>query len=432
MDSNTDIQAILNAFGVPAILLSRDYEIVMANDAYLRHYAVTTGARRQHCYEVSHKYSVPCDLAGESCPLKQSLDSGQHARVLHIHHTPRGEEYVNVEMWPIKDPSTGEVRFFIEQMRPSEVAATSASPRQLVGRSPSFRAMLDLVERVAPSDATALLLGESGTGKELVAQTIHRLSDRRDQPFVPVECAGLPATLFESELFGHVKGAFTGATASKTGLVKAADAGTLFLDEVGEIPLTEQVKLLRLLETRRYRPVGSTDWREVDFRLVCATNRDLSAMVAAGGFREDLYYRLSVFEIVLPALRERREDLEILVDTILDRLDRTDVRLGEDALECLRAYSFPGNVRELRNVVERAVLLTDDGVIRARHLPSRCQLERPTSGAAESDIVTLEEAERRYLQRALALHDGNRSELAAKLGLSERVLYRKLADLKRR
>jgi len=435
VEPSPDIEAVLNCFPEPAILLGLDYRIVLANRAYRELYGTPDGARR-HCYEVSHRYSVPCDLAGESCPLKQSLATRENSRVLHVHHTPRGQEFVNVEMWPVRDPQTDEVRYFIERMRPSDAASVEASTERLVGRSPAFRRMLALVERAAPSTTTVMLLGETGTGKELVAQTIHRLSERNGKAFVPVECTGLPETLFESELFGYEKGAFTGATSSRGGLVEAAAGGTLFLDEVGEIPLADQVKLLRLLETKRYRPVGGTEWREADFRLVCATNRNLAAMVAGGAFREDLYYRLDVFEIELPPLRERRDDLEPLIATILERIGAKHVSLAPDALALLRAYRFPGNVRELRNVLERAVLLADDNVIRPRDLPRHCRegngaaVATAVHDAAPDEIVTLAEAEQRYLGRALALHRGDRRSLAARLGISERALYRKLAGIK--
>ncbi len=419
--------AWLNCLPRPAILLDLDYRIVAANDRYRERYGFSDRTGGRHCYEVSHRNSVPCDLAGEACPLKQSLESGEPARVLHVHHTPRGEEYVNVEMWPVKDPATGRVECFVEQMHPSDAASVTSRLDRPVGQSPPFRAMMNLVERVAGHEANVLLLGESGTGKEMIAQTIHRLSDRRDAPFVPVECTGLPVALFESELFGYVKGAFTGASAPRSGLVAAAHGGTLFLDEIGDIPIPDQVKLLRLLETRRYRPVGSNEWREADFRLICATNRDLDQMVEEGRFREDLYYRLNVFDIELPPLRERIMDLDVLIATILERLG-SSARFSEAAMAHLRGYPFPGNVRELRNIVERAVILADDGMVGPQHLPARCRTS--SSPAPDDEIVTLEEAERRYLAAALASHDGDRKSLAERLGISERVLYRKLAALR--
>ncbi|MGE0624350.1 MAG: sigma-54 interaction domain-containing protein [Pseudomonadales bacterium] len=434
-DVNPDVEAILECLEDPAILLGRDYRILRANSAYQALYGDARALASRHCYEVSHRYAVPCDQAGESCPLKRSLETGDNSRVLHIHHTPRGEEYVNVEMWPVKDPATGVVSCFIEIMRPSRVASVQARPEGLVGRSAAFQKALALAERVAGSEATVMLLGESGTGKELLAEAIHRMSDRAGGPFVPVECAGLPDTLFESELFGYVKGAFTGATADKPGLVEAAAGGTLFLDEIGEVPLSEQVKLLRLLETRRFRRVGSTEWRDTDFRLVCATNQDLAALVREGAFRQDLYYRLNVFEIVLPPLRARTADLEPLTRSILDRLERTDVSVSPDAMQMLRGYPFPGNVRELRNLLERAVLLADGQQILPEHLPEAVRsLASDTAPGAQPSgpgdaLIPLAAVEENYLRRAVATFPGDRRALARALGISERALYRKLARL---
>lgn len=252
MTTAPDAVEILNCLPCSAILLAKDHQILAANDLYRELCGFSDQRRRRRCYEVSHHNTVPCDLAGEACPLKESLKTGENSRVLHIHHTPRGQEYVNVELWPVKDRNTGEVEYFIEQICPRDVAATVSAPDRMVGRSKPFQEMLGLVERVERSTTSVLLLGESGIGKEMVAQTVHRLSDRRDEPFVPVECTGLPDTLFEGELFCYVKGDFTGASANKTGLVSAAENGTLFLDEIGDIPMADQVKLLRLLETRRY------------------------------------------------------------------------------------------------------------------------------------------------------------------------------------
>ena len=239
--------------------------------------------------------------------------------MLHLHHTPRGEEHVDVELTPIIGAS-GKIEYFVERMLTVREASSFPAESGLVGKSPAFNRMLELVRRVAPSGTTALLLGESGTGKELVAQAIHQQSGREQGPFVVVECSGLTETLFESELFGYEKGAFTGANQRKIGLVESAAGGTLFLDEVGDIPLSLQVKLLRLLETGTFRRVGGVETLRADFRLIAATHRDLKDMVEHGSFRRDLYYRLSVFPIHLPALRERREDIALLAETLLTRL----------------------------------------------------------------------------------------------------------------
>jgi len=352
--------------------------------------------------------------------------------MLHIHHTPQGEEHVDVELFPLTG-ADGRPRFFIEVMRGIQMASLSSQGRGLIGRSRQFNQVLELVQRVAPSDAAVLLLGESGTGKELVAQAIHGASNYAEGPFVPVECSGMTETLFESELFGHEKGAFTGAQSRKLGLVEAARGGTLFLDEIGDVPMSLQVKLLRLLETRTFRRVGGVEPQRAEFRLVCATHRNLKQMVDAGEFRMDLFYRINTFPIVLPPLRERPEDLPLLIDAMLKRIaPHRAIRFSDTALECLRGYDFPGNVRELRNVVERAVLLCDGDLIGPEQLPSECIDINGSSVPAigEMELLPLEEMERRYLRRAVARFQGDKRELAERLGVSERTLYRKLQELR--
>ncbi|MEW6415749.1 MAG: sigma 54-interacting transcriptional regulator [Pseudomonadota bacterium] len=409
------------------IVMDTNYRILAANAAYRRHYADGRDVVGQTCYAVSHGYSRPCDECGESCPLAASRANGEPHRVLHLHHTPRGEEHVDVELTPIIGAS-GQVEYFVERMLTVREASSLPAAKGLVGKSPAFSRMLELVRRVAPADTTALLLGESGTGKELVAQAIHQLSGRENGPFVVVECSGLTETLFESELFGYEKGAFTGANQRKTGLVEAAAGGTLFLDEVGDIPLSLQVKLLRLLESGTFRRVGGVETLRADFRLIAATHRDLKAMVERGSFRSDLYYRLSVFPIHLPALRDRREDVVLLAETLLNRLaPGRAYTLSAGARARLQAYDFPGNIRELRNILERAMLMADGDTLLPEHLPPELAAETNMDIADGDMIVPLETAELRYLQWALAHHDGDRKSLAARLGISERTLYRKLA-----
>jgi DNA-binding NtrC family response regulator len=424
-----ELLGLLDSHDEPAVLLDPDYRILAANSAYRRVYGETGRGRK--CFQISHGYTVPCDQAGESCPLKGCLETGQTQRVLHLHQTPRGEEHVDVETRPIPG-ADGRVHYVLEIMRQSKVASARPSAEKLVGRSAAFNHMLGLVQRVAPSEAAVLLLGETGTGKELVAQAIHELSPRHTGPFVAVECAGLTDTLFESELFGHERGAFTGATSMKVGLVEAARGGTLFLDELGDIPLGMQVKLLRLLETGTFRRVGGIEPQKADFRLVCATHRDLHALVRAGEFREDLYYRISVFPIHLPTLRERREDLPLLAEALLARIPSArDKRLGRDALSRLHDYPFPGNIRELRNLLERGSLLADDREIEARHLALGTIRDRDENPCPESDeIIPLDDLEARYLRRVSARYRGERRELARLLGVSERTLYRKLEGLR--
>jgi two-component system response regulator HydG len=311
-----ELVSYLEGLPEPHILFDRQYRIVAANAAYRQQFSPQASVVGRTCYEVSHHFSVPCDQAGESCPLARARESAQRERVLHLHHTPQGEAYVNIELVPLRD-GAGELAWFIEKMEPLRVAQGEPIAHGLIGRSPAFQQMLELVARVGPSEASVLLLGESGTGKELLARAVHEASPRAHAPLVVVECASLSEALFESELFGHDRGAFTGANTAKAGLAEAASGGTLFLDEVGDIPLSMQVKLLRLLESGTYRRVGSTELRRTDVRVVSATHRDLQAMVAQGRFRQDLYYRLSTFPIRLPALRERRSDIGLLAKALL-------------------------------------------------------------------------------------------------------------------
>ncbi len=428
-----ELISYLDTLPEPHILCDRDYRILAANKAYRRSYGGGHAIVGQTCYAVSHRYPAPCDKAGETCPLRQSLVSGQRERVLHLHHTPEGEAYVNIELAPVRE-AQGEIAYFVEKMETLGVSQGLPDARALVGRAPAFRRMLELVARVAPSDATVMLQGESGTGKELVAKAIHDASRRASRPFVAVDCSGLTETLFESELFGHEKGAFTGAAMRRIGLVEAASGGTLFLDELGDIPLGLQVKLLRLLETGTFRRVGASDFLKADVRLISATHRNLRAMVAEGRFRQDLYYRLNTFPIHLPALRERIEDVPLLAEALLARVaPGRSLRLSEEALACLMAYDYPGNVRELRNVLERATLLCDGDVILPEHLPPELIHGGDATAPSGGPVVaaqTLEDIEDEALRRRLAAHHGNRKALAAELGISERTLYRRLQRIR--
>ena len=419
------LRAVLDAADRPAILLSPEYRILAANPAYRAHYGTAPTPGVDRCYAVSHGYGSPCDDNGETCPLAESRASRRPARVFHIHHGPTGPEHVDVELRPLLG-ADGEPLAYIELIRPLPTVGVRDG---FIGRSAAFCRAVELIHRVAPSEVPVLLLGESGSGKELAAGAVHRESPRAEGPFVPVECSGLSPTLFESELFGHERGAFTGAHDRHDGLVDAAAGGTLFLDEIGDVPLEQQVKLLRLLESGTYRRVGGTALRRADFRLVCATHRDLDAMVAAGTFRADLYYRISIFPIRMPALRERGAgDIALLARAFLARR-APGVRLSPAAEAALGGWRYPGNVRELRNVIERAVLLCDGSTIELAHLPAWAGAAAEPEAVAPwaGEIVPLAEAERRYLAWAAERFEGDRKALAAALGIGERTLYRKLA-----
>lgn len=418
-----DATSVLETIEHPAILLSAEYQVLASNERYRQSFGeVAPGA---HCYQISHGYDRPCDQAGESCPLLACQNSQEKERVLHIHNTPRGREHIDVEMLPIKDAG-GEPRYFIEVMKPVVIASAEVHRERMVGRSPAFNQMLEMINLVAPGDTSVLLLGESGTGKELAAAAIHQVSSRRARNLVTVECAGLTETLFESELFGHVKGAFTGAVGDKPGLLKAVHGGTLFLDEIGDIPLSMQVKLLRLLETGTYRPVGSTEVKYADFRLLCATHKDLAAMVTAGEFREDLYYRINTFPISLPPLRERPEDIALIARSLLEKLGgEQKYHLTDSAIRRLQAERFPGNIRELRNVLERGLIFAHSNVIDAKVLEP-CLGYTVVAVDASRPWLNLRAQEKRYLQDLLAHCGGDKQRAAEMAGVSVRSLYRKL------
>jgi hypothetical protein len=369
----------------PMLVLDRQYTILAANTAYRRQFGLADRpAVGRTCFSVSHGYDVPCDQAGEHCPMQQALASKSADRVLHIHHTPRGAEHVDVALRPILDDA-GEVVAFVERLQTLRNAFARPSAMGLVGRSEAFNSALSAVQRVAPSMLPVLLLGESGTGKELFARAVHEASERAAGPFVVVDCSGFTESLFESELFGYEKGAFTGAQTRKEGLVETANGGTLFLDEIGDVPLAMQVKLLRLIETGTFRRVGGLQVQSSDFRLVAATHQPLEQMVADGRFRADLYYRICGFPVHLPPLRERLDDIPLLVESILQRTapGAAPVRVAPDAMQRLQAHSWPGNIRELRNVLEQAALMADAPVLRPEDLDSALAAA-PRSGLAQA------------------------------------------------
>jgi DNA-binding NtrC family response regulator len=301
------------------------------------------------------------------------------------------------------------------------------SPRyQLVGSSPAMRRAVQLIEKVAPSDATVLVRGASGTGKELVARALHFNSPRRDRPLVTVNCAALQETLLESELFGHEKGAFTGALQAKRGLIEVAEGGTLFIDEVAEMAPGLQAKLLRVLEDGHYRRVGSTQEAQADVRVVAATNKDLAEEQKAGRFRDDLYYRLNVVAIPLALLRERRQDIPELVEHFLTtrKVGPGRYHLEPAALQALSGYDWPGNVRELANVLERAQILAEDSLITLDDLPDTVVAAAPAPGEEAGDPRHLREVERRHVRAILEEEGGNKVRAAKVLGISRRALYR--------
>jgi DNA-binding NtrC family response regulator len=315
----------------------------------------------------------------------------------------------------------------------------------MIGRGPAMQDLFGMIRRLAPHVRTALISGETGTGKELVARALHKTGPRRERRFVTVNCSAVVETLFESELFGHMRGAFTGATENKPGLFEAADGGTLFLDEIGELPLSVQAKLLRVLELGEVQRVGSLEPRRVSVHVIAATNRDLRTEVAAGRFRSDLYYRLNVVEVKLPTLRDRREDIPYLTAAFIrdtsERLQKPVLGVTPGAERLLSVAQWEGNVRELRNIIERACILADGDFITEREVgntmpgvPPLATLSRPAAGympaaSAAPDADLLVNVERDHIQRALVRAGGNKKAAAKMLGVSRRALYRRLERL---
>jgi two-component system response regulator HydG len=299
----------------------------------------------------------------------------------------------------------------------------------LIGVSAKMQRVYKMIEKVSQHKHPVLILGESGTGKELVARSIHFLGIRQNKPFVPVDCSGLVATLIESELFGHVKGAFTGAQHARTGLLEAGNGGTVFLDEIGDLPLDLQSKLLRVLQEREIRPVGGIERVRIDLRIIAATNRDLESAARTGAFRQDLYFRLNVVQIKLPPLRERKSDIPLLVNSFLEKFgdpERPIRTISEDAMRRLMAYDWPGNVRELENAVERAVALGSGPILHIGDLPSNLQQDSNEKILDSNELTTIEEMERRFILRALRETNGDKLAAARLLGIGKTTLYRKL------
>ncbi|WP_442505562.1 sigma-54-dependent transcriptional regulator [Novipirellula sp. SH528] len=328
-----------------------------------------------------------------------------------------------------------EHRRLSEQVRLLESSQNHATAfGEVLGQSPAMQSLYDHLHQVANSDAAVLITGESGTGKELVARSIHANSRRSSKPFVPVNCAALTETLLESELFGHVKGAFTDARGERRGLFLEADGGTLLLDEMGEMPMTMQVKLLRTLEERKVRPVGSDKEIPFDVRVLTATNRDLETAVAEGRFREDLYYRINVIGIELPPLRSRGADVLRLAEHFRERFAKSENKpvdgLAEGVAEKLLSYSWPGNVRELRNVMERAIALTRYDKVTVEDLPEKIRNFKGGTlifgGFDPAELVSMEEIQRRYINHVMDAVGGNQTQAARILGLDRKTIYRKL------
>lgn len=452
MKHNTVIESLINSMESPAVLINEKYRIVAANRAYCSAYGVEADAiLGRCCYEVSHHLDMPCHQNGEDCPHRAVLTTNSPSEVLHTHydHANRPDR-VRIKAYPI-ETANGD-RFALETIhRLAPAVHLTCQEIRMVGRSPVFLQCVETLSLAARSNVPVLLYGETGVGKEMAALYIHEQSARRSKAYVELNCAAIPETLFESELFGHERGAFTGCVGLKMGLLETADKGTLLLDEIGELPLPMQAKMLRVLDSGEFRRVGGTSVIKTNVRIITATNKNLMAMVADGRFREDLYFRIAGIKIHIPPLRERLMDVPALVKVLIKRMCDRDKAASpcyvtKEAMERLMGYDFPGNVRELFNILQQAMAMCPDGIITAEHIhiddhhaydhvrgiaytTMPAHLVPPVPAEVEVDMdepPSLANAEARYIANLLQCHDDNRRAVAEALGISTRTLYRKI------
>ncbi len=445
---------LINIFNEPFVIIDRHYQIVASNKAYRSSFQTQKNLEGKFCYEVSHNYDSPCSQHGEHCPLETVMRTGKSTSVLHIHKHGEEEEQVQISASPIHNDE-GEIHYMGETM--VTIPQEEKDPQLLVGRTPAILRLINILHRVAPTLSTVFIEGESGVGKDCVANYIHHYSKRNNKPMIVVDCGAIGETLIESELFGYEKGAFTGALKQKIGLIESAHGSTLFIDEIGELSLDLQTKLLRVLESSTIRRIGGTHYFDVDVRIIAATNQDVKKMVKEGKFRQDLYYRLATFPVHVPPLRERKADIPAIAEHFLQKLEdgAQHIPLPSDIIEILSSYDFPGNIRELRNIMERAVILSAGEFISEEHLTIdknshhlfSNEFDDVDVGDFPTDIPpyfpTQVEEDRRLpvykqnsikprkpdlatVQQTLERHNGHRLSAAQELGISERTLYRYL------
>ena len=449
--TSIDLASLVNSHEKPFVVIDKDYRILAVNKAYEQEYGTSSeSAIGKRCYQVSHGNQRPCSEEGEDCPHDHVFKNGEAKVCAHVHcDADHRMHHVKVSAFPLQGSNNelflGEC---IEKI--SSMDAHLPGGERMVGNSAEFIACVNQLNIAASSDAPVLLLGETGTGKELAAEFIHQHSSRSSEPFQIIDSTVFTDSLFESEMFGHASGAYTGSVGDKQGLFELADGGTIFLDEVGDLPASQQAKLLRVLENGEYRRVGGKKTRKVNVRIICATNRHLWESVIAGAFREDLYYRIACLNIRLPSLRDRLDDIPVLAKTLLDGINRTmhsSYRLMPDASQQLKAYSYPGNVRELRNILFIAATRSQTRAIDAaliksviNNLPNCIKAEEATLveatharvspvPAGSADKVTLKDLEAQHIGDLLDKYHGNRKKAAEALGISERTIYRKLKEL---
>jgi PAS domain S-box-containing protein len=428
-------EAIVNSIADGVITVSKDLNITSFNRSAEQVTGFASGeVIGRPCRSIFR--SRACD---EGCPVLETIRTGEPATGVEVEIVTKDGSRIPVSMnTALLRDENGEVTGAVESFRDlsrvrklTEELRGKYSFRNIIGRSPEIQKVFDLIRSVAATNVTVLIQGETGTGKELVARAIHYESPRSDNRFVAVNCAALPETLLESELFGHVKGAFTGATFDRKGRFDVADGGTLFLDEIAEIGYDTQAKLLRVLENREFERVGDSATRKVDVRLICATNKNLRELVGNGKFREDLYYRINVVTLDLPPLRERSGDVPLLIEHFVDKLSKetgkTVTGISPDAMDLLVDYAWPGNVREMENAIGHAFVHSRGGALLPKHLPPDITRGIPhITQAALGPVGSVDQMEKLLIEEALRQTGGNRTRAARKLGMSRSSLWRKI------
>jgi len=439
-DDDRFFKVILSSIADGVFTVDGDRVITSFNPAAERITGVPASqALGKRCFDVFH-----ADCCENQCLLEKTLRTGHEAIDQPVNITNAGGERIPISISTAvlrddKGQVLGAVETFrdlstIEHLR--KELARNYTFEDIISKSPLIHKLFAILPDVAESDSTVLIQGPSGSGKELFARAIHNLSQRRNMNYVVINCGTLPAQLFESELFGYVRGAFTDAKRDKAGKLTAAEGGTVFFDEIAELPMSTQVKLLRLLQQREYEPLGSTETIRADIRVVAATNQDLRSLVASGKFRDDLYFRLAVVRFDLPPLRERREDIPYLVDHFIKknnaRRGKNVISVSPDVMSILMRHDFDGNVRELENIIEYCFVVCHGSIIQKEHLPSELRpatATAPESGqprSFERDPLTVAADERSRIQAALDRHDGNRTRAARELGMDRTTLWRKM------
>ncbi|NOQ69240.1 MAG: PAS domain-containing protein [Gammaproteobacteria bacterium] len=438
-----NLQSIIDASDNAFVIIDKDYKIVAANKAFCNTYDTDRkNIVGQKCHQISHHCDVPCHLNGEDCPHKKVFETKAPHQVLHIHYDHNhNEEHIRIKGSPIHG-TDGEL-FLGETFFPiANSDDLGCNQQRMLGTSPAFLACIEEMSGAATSDIPILLNGESGVGKELAARFIHNKSKRKAQPFIAIDCASISEGIFESELFGHERGAFTGCVGRRHGLIESAEHGTLFLDYIDEIPLALQGCLLRVLETGNYRRLGGREDCHIDIHTICATNANIRKMVEQGTFRADLYYRIAGITISIPPLRERRGDIAALIKSILATTKAQNgyaSRISDEAMQILQTYDYPGNIRELHHLLQKAAAISTDGLIMPESLTlnnfasvyinTLAEQRRNTHAPKANTPCTnrsLIDVEATHIESLLHQHNGHRAKVAEELRISERTLYRKL------